>query len=188
MNELISTIVLPALSSMGSLCLIIYLFFKERKSGISDIEKKTIEGYKERNNQLEGPGGILPRLEQKIADITADFDKKFSEQKEYFQTKLSEQDRIIAKLTGTVEEKDKHIKSLTDILQGKNPELVNLLNEIKVLNVQIVSFLQTSHKETKDELLHQTDILKGGQIKNKKIDKASKDHKGVPVLVPVEIA
>lgn len=175
----------PAISSIGIFLGALYVIVKEVRSGSSAIEKKTIEGYKERNNQLEGPDGILPRLEQQIKDITKDFDEKFAKQKEYFQEKMSKQGEEIARLTGIVEEKDKHIKSLTEILQGKNPDMVNVLNEIKELNKKIINHLEVSYKETKEELTYQTDLLEKGKDRNEKIDEASKSHIGVPVMVPV---
>lgn len=184
MIELLKNIA-PAISSIGIFLGVIYVIVKEWRSGSSAIEKKTIEGYKERNNQLEGPGGILPRLQEEIKEITEKFDKKFTEQKEYFQGQIIEQGKEIAKLIGIVEEKDKHIKSLTEILQGKNPDMVNVLNEIKELNKKIINHLEVSYKETKEELTYQTDLLEKGKDRNEKIDEASKSHKGVPVMVPM---
>lgn len=132
-------------------------------SGSSNLRKEIAADYKERNAQLEA------RLKENHDAITA--------------TNLE-----VARLSGVIQEKDKHIESLTKILQGRNPELLELLKEIKEGNNVVHKFLEEVYefmKKSNEELGYQTELLESSKKRNQKIDKASKEHKGVPVRLPL---
>lgn len=140
----------------------ILLAWDRWRSGSGNLRKEIAADYKERNAQLEA------KLKENADAITA--------------TNLE-----VAKLTGIIQEKDKHIDSLTKILQGRNPELLELLKEIKEGNNSVHKFMEEVYdfmKKSNEELGYQTEILEKSQQREKKIDRASKKHTGVPLRLP----
>lgn len=140
-----------------------YLLYERKKLGGYEIRKEIYNDYKERNEQLEG------KIKENLDEI--------------HKTNVE-----VAKLKATVEEKDKHIESLTSILQGRNPEMIEILTEIKEGNVAIQGFIKTTYEllnKASEELGYQTKILETSEERNKKIDRASKAHKGEPIRIPV---
>jgi hypothetical protein len=121
----------PAISSFGTVALIIFVLVKEYRSNASSIEQKVSDGYKQRTEQLE----------QEVVRMRADFNAKFTEQT-----------REIAKLSGVLEEKEKHINTLTKLIQGRNPEIMEILKKIE-------KSLATNQTETTDILNSQTEML-----------------------------
>jgi hypothetical protein len=120
-----------AISSFGTVALIIFVLVKEYRSNASSIEQKVSDGYKQRTEQLE----------QEVVRMRADFNAKFTEQT-----------REIAKLSGVLEEKEKHINTLTKLIQGRNPEIMEILKKIE-------KSLATNQTETTDILNSQTEML-----------------------------
>lgn len=132
----------PGFTSVGLICALIYIVIKEFRSGSNDVEKKTLDAYKERNSQLEKE---IPRLH---ADV-----KKNGED--------------IARLRGALDEKDKHIKSLTDILQDKNPEVLALLKEIRdfmhTFNDQTKKILDYQTEMIEGQIMRDTKVDKANE-------------------------
>ena len=131
MIEFFEQTLFPAISSFGTVALIIFVLVKEYRSNASSIEQKVSDGYKQRTEQLE----------QEVVRMRADFNAKFTEQT-----------REIAKLSGVLEEKEKHINTLTKLIQGRNPEIMEILKKIE-------KSLATNQTETTDILNSQTEML-----------------------------
>jgi len=148
-------------SASLTVLVLVFLAWKEMRSGTSNLRSDINNDYKERNTQLEEK---LRAVEEKLQIMSLQ----------------------IAKLETTINEKDKHIDNLTKLIENRNPELVILLTEIKgfLANLQglAVETKLTSENNQK-ELEYQTQILNRQNSRNKNIDSASSEHVGDPLRI-----
>jgi len=85
---------------------IIFLAWKEYRSGSSRLRKDINEDYRERNSQLEEE---IKKLREEVHKVNIQ----------------------MMEFKATIIEKDKHIESLTKLIENRNPELVEILQELK---------------------------------------------------------
>ena len=138
----------PSITSIGSVCAIAYLIYREYKSGSRNLTKEISDGYKERNGQLE-------------ATLTS------------LQDQITTQGKEIARLSGVIQEKDKHIESLTRLIENRNPELLELLSQIKTSNTEVTTFMKLAIENfqlVRNELAEQTKMLEETKDRNEQID------------------
>ncbi len=138
-------------SSLTPLLVVLYLAWKEYKSGNSQLSKKIQDDYKERNEQLE----------QRVADLEKDH-QMYALQ--------------INKLETILEEKDKQLDRYEKIFANRNPDLTDILKEIRDFmnaiheqNMRQTAMLEMSHQ--RDTIV---DSAAGVGIKVKEIVKDNK--------------
>lgn len=141
------------------------------RNGSGILQKQLMDGYKERNAQLEEK---LKREEEEFRDTI-----------KALQAEQNKMNIEIATFKATIVEKDKRIEELRQDLQGRNPEMIDLLTEISESNIEIKKFMQMMHDDSRVKMKHQTDILEGQVIREKKIDIASSNETGDLMRTPV---
>ena len=151
------------ISEIGLILVGVWFTYEKFISGSSSLSTKIISDYKTRCEQLE----------EQVKTEKADFDI-FRNQ---MTNLINEYKAEIIKLQTSNKEKDEHAKTLKDLLLDKNPEVISVLKDIR-------NFLEMSDKSNKQVLAYQTEILEEWKERSDKIDSASKEHKGSPMLVP----
>ncbi len=162
------------IAELGGAIIAVAFVIKQFWSQSSELNKKMMADYKERNLQLENNNKEKDTRIEKIIKDNAELIIKI--------TAELEKEKAISS------QKDEHINNLTTILQGRNPEILELLKEISQGNKDNRTFMQTVYeliKKSHATLDYQTQILEEGKDRNKNIDEASISHKGEVVRIPV---
>jgi len=140
---------LQTFSILVPVVVVIFLAWKEYRSGSSALRKDINSDYIERNQQLE-------------------------EKLKIFELKLHEVSIQMVKLEATIIEKDKHIDSLTKLIENRNPELIVVLTEIREFMKSVKGLVD----KNQIELVYQTELLDKQQLRADNIAKASANHTG----------
>lgn len=118
-------------SAISPLLVVLYVTWKEYRSGSSDLAEKIKNEYRERNEQLD----------KKIKELQDDHHKHSVE---------------IGKLQAVLEEKEKQIVKYETIFANRNPELTETLKEIRdfmkdlhTINKEQITILRDRQKRDK---------------------------------------
>lgn len=149
------------IGALSPILLVVYIIFREWRSGTSTLRKDINSDYVERNRQLE----------EKLKDV---------------EDRLNEVSLQMGKLEATLIEKDKHIANITKIIENRNPDLLKVLDEIKTfmknLNELMIKTNNTS-SENSGELHYQTSLLNRQAKRDENIDDASATGEGNPIRI-----
>lgn len=100
------------LTSVTPLVILLYLAFKELKSGSSALNEKIKKEYKE----------MADVLEKRIKNI-----EESNKQKD---TEIIQYKTEIAEFKGIIKEKDRQLDRYEEIFQNRNPEMIKMLESI----------------------------------------------------------
>lgn len=152
-----------AITAIGTGTISVLLLVERYKSGSSQIQKDVAEAFETRATQLQ----------QQLRESEARAAERENRMKLDYDAKLSQHTKEIGRLSGVIEEKDKQNTWMEKILQDKNPEVLTILTELKDLMKKIIEGNAQYQKTNTEKLDEQTDILKAGQNRDNKVDKAN---------------
>lgn len=151
------------IAGFSPLLVIMYMLWKDTRSGNKEMNTETVQGYKDRDIlRLE----TIQRLNTEIANCKADK----TSMKESFIKETGE-------LRGIIKGKDDKITELQTTVENRNPNLEKILENLANTNSKILTFMEALTKTN----LHQSEMIEGQVRRENKQDTATDAEVG-PVM------
>lgn len=146
----------PTVSAIATLALIVFLVWKEARSGAKGISNEVINNFK--------------TLDEQQKDTIASKDQAIGELKVALRKANEECIAQTSKLEGTVEQQAKTIARQDDIIKNRNPELIEILTKVADFMEKLTQRMDLSQ----NELVKQTEIMTQSKKRDERIDEGHK--------------